>query len=400
MQSNLLQYLLNQHLKGSCSPAELVLLESWYLSISKESSRPTTGDNLEGLKEEIWLNIIQQITLPEPSTEILPVKVETKKSSLWPKLRLAAAVLVLAFTAGLIYRLNNQVSPILLSTVSPPKQNVNKASLVLPNGQEIILNERNSVVTVTDQKLIYQDGSSSAMPRYSSNSDRINEKNQNLDNPKNSTSLISAIIPRGSTYNIILPDGTKVWLNAYSTLKFPPSFANGTPRNVYLEGEAYFEVAKDKAHPFTITTSRQRVEVLGTHFNISCYKDDEHTKTALLEGKIRLRALGSKEEIIIAPGELATLGEDGLKVEQSDVELSIAWKSGYFSFHDSSLEDVMRQISRWYNVEVTYLDDRLRKKTFSGEVSRYEDISRLLNAIKNTGAVNFEMTGRKILVVN
>lgn len=389
MEQSLLAYLLERQLTETNTPEERILLESWYLEEAKDSSIIQNSDKLAEVGEEIWDKITTRVLLPEHETDIADIPISHQTNKLWTNIGIAAAIVLIVFTAGLIYLTQDNLQ---LSIATAPKPGINKAYLLFPNGKRLDLNILKKSVAVKNNQFVYEDGSAI------SSTGSQNASEEKPSNPELSRDLISAITPKGGTYNVILPDGTKVWLNASSSLRFPSSFINKPNRMVYLDGEAYFEVSKDKRHPFIITTGRQKVEVLGTHFNISCYSDEPHTKTALLQGSISLTPLNGINKIIVRPGELVTLGKDGLKVEQADLDLAVAWKAGFFSFRDSSLEEVMRQISRWYDVEVLYKDQELRYKTFSGEVSKYSQVSELLYAIQKTGVVKFKAEGRKIIV--
>ncbi|WP_316836604.1 FecR family protein [Pedobacter nutrimenti] len=211
--------------------------------------------------------------------------------------------------------------------------------------------------------------------------------------------------PKGGQYQIILPDGTKVWLNAASSLRFPLSFASLKDRRVELNGEAYFEVSKDKAHPFKVINEGQEVSVLGTHFNINGYRDEGVIKTTLLEGSVSVLSTyaGSKlkpAEVIIRPGEQAILNRQGIEVIKKDVDQVIDWKNGDFIFEKERLRDVMNKIGRWYNVKVIYDKDVNIDLTFSGQMSRSKDISEILKSLASTGEIKFEVKESTIRVIN
>ena len=191
-----------------------------------------------------------------------------------------------------------------------------------------------------------------------------------------------------------LPDGTNIWLNAASSVKFPVVFSQ-SERRVELQGEAYFEVAKDKSKPFIVTTSGQSVTVLGTHFNISSYPDDSETKTTLLEGSVKVNALGSSK--IIKPGEKAVRTKKGFEVSRADVEETMAWKNGYFRFSDEQMEDVTRKLSRWYNVEFVF-EGQPSAERFNGIISRNKNLGQVLKMLEKTKAIHFQKRGRRIIV--
>lgn len=209
--------------------------------------------------------------------------------------------------------------------------------------------------------------------------------------------------PQGGQYQIKLPDGSDVWLNSSSSIKFPSIFST-VSREVELEGEAYFEIAKllnnkDKQIPFFVKSKEQLIEVLGTHFNVSSYTDEVRTRTTLLEGSVKIHLTnGSKAIQQLFPGEESNVSHGVIQVQSADLEAAMAWKNGDFIFNNESLEDIMRKISRWYDVEIVYQNAHTTLK-FSGAVSRAKNLSEVLNIMKLTGKVSFKIEGRRVLVM-
>lgn len=193
----------------------------------------------------------------------------------------------------------------------------------------------------------------------------------NNNNSQNSTlsssGILKASTPRGGTYQIVLSDGTKVWLNASSELKFPASFNQTKQRSVELSGEAYFEVAKNKMKPFMVRSNGQEIEVLGTHFNVNSYLDEKVTKTTLLEGAIKLSQLkrDNPASYVLRPGQQAVAGNT-VVIRNVDAMDVIDWKNGMFIFNKESLESIMRKLSRWYDVDVVFEDEKLKSKLLGG----------------------------------
>ena len=199
---------------------------------------------------------------------------------------------------------------------------------------------------------------------------------------------------RGGQYNLELSDGTKVWLNASSSILFPTVF-NGKERNVTVTGETYFEVAKNASMPFKIKVKDAEVQVLGTHFNLMAYEDEGSFNTTLLEGSVKISKANKNE--LLSPGQELMIAETGnIKVVEADVEEVMAWKNGWFQFNAFDIEKVMRQVSRWYNVDVVY-EGRVPPGHFTGSVSRTNNISQVL-AILEAGGVGFKVEGRKVIV--
>lgn len=305
---------------------------------------------------------------------------------LWPRIAAAASV-ILCLGIGAYFYLHS--SPNTNQITRNQKQDVapggNRAYLTLANGKRITLTDaRNGMLAKQAGVTITK--TANGQVEYS-----ISHNNHN----SGATDEYNTIeTPKGGEYEVKLPDGTDVWLNAASSLKYPASFAAHKERKVELHGEAYFEVAKDKSHPFIVSTAKQEVKVLGTHFNINSYTDEPSTKTTLLEGSVQLNGT-----TILKPGEQASLSTSGaIDVTEVNVNKAIAWKNGKFVFTSESIESIMRKLARWYNVEVVYEDD-FTDQPFTGSISRSDNISKILDKITFTQAVHFKIEGRRITVM-
>jgi ferric-dicitrate binding protein FerR (iron transport regulator) len=191
--------------------------------------------------------------------------------------------------------------------------------------------------------------------------------------------------PRGGQYQLQLPDGSKVWLNAESSITYPVHFADNE-RKVSITGEAYFEVAKDKTRPFRVLATDTYIEVLGTHFNVNAYQDEGPVRTTLLEGSVKIN------NSLMKPGEAYADG----KVFPTDVQQAVAWKNGVFNFNDQNLSQIMLQLARWYDIEVVF-PDGVPKKQYGGEIGRDLSLSQVLKGLENSG-VHFDLQGRRLLV--
>lgn len=263
----------------------------------------------------------------------------------------------------------------------------NKATLTLADGKQIILNEAKDGVLITEPSFEVVKAADGQL-QYTIHS-------------SSSTGAGYHIIttPKGGQYQVSLSDGTKVWLNAGSTIKFPASFANAKNRSISLTGEAYFEVAKDEAHPFLVATKGQQIAVLGTHFNVSAYPDDSSVKTMLLEGSVRIdpsnEALNST---LLKPNQQAILTGGRIAVKDVDAEEAIDWKNGEFIFRKEPLEQVMRKVARWYDVEVVYEDAQLGKTPIGGFFSKTEEFAEVLKVLELTAKVQFKVEGRRVTV--
>lgn len=265
----------------------------------------------------------------------------------------------------------------------------NKAVLTLANGRKISLTDINNgmladeanvrITKIADGQLVYN----------------ILPDQQGISALKDQYNTIET--PKGGRYQLQLPDGTKVWLNSASKLTFPSSFSSRNNRKVELNGEAYFEVAKDKTRPFLVKTKMQDVEVLGTHFNISSYEDDSVVKTTLLEGSVKIIGNNGNDKILL-PGQQSIRTIDKLTVENIGTgQKTVAWKNDLFVFESDDIQHVMRMISRWYNVEVEYVG-AIPENKFGGAISKFENISEVLKSLESTGRVKFRIEGRRLLV--
>jgi transmembrane sensor len=272
----------------------------------------------------------------------------------------------------------------------------NKAILTLSNGKKIILND------AANGQLSKQSGISISK---TIDGQLIYTAERSGDMTENAKELYNTIeTPKGGQYQINLSDGSKVWLNALSKLRFPARFT-GKERKVELSGEGYFEIAHDQTMPFRVSSNSQIVEVLGTHFNINSYNDEENTRTTLLEGSVKVipAMTGTLEHLqtaILKPGEQSLFSGSNIQVIQVDAQSAVAWKNGYFRFDDESLESIMRKVARWYDVTVIFKDERMKKEPFAGVITRFSKVEDLLKMLEMTQEVKFTLTGKTISVMD
>ncbi len=296
-------------------------------------------------------------------------------------LPVAASVLIL-LSLGFYLLLQKQDNKQNKSQVVNILPGGNKAFLTLANGNKIVLNgAKNGNIATQGNVTVLKvaDGQLS----YAAKGDENTNAGFN-----------TITTPKGGQYQLILADGTKVWLNAMSSLRFPTVF-KGALRQVELTGEAYFEVAKNKAMPFIVKSSFQAVRVLGTHFDVNAYADESSIKTTLLEGSVEVSNQYSKT--IIAPGQQSVAGiQGGLLKKDVDTEKEVAWKNGIFSFDGDDLKTIMRQVSRWYNVDVSYAGS-ISDEKFHGEISRFSNLSDVLKILE-LYQVHFEQSGNNLIV--
>lgn len=373
MQKKNAEELLKKYAEGNCTEEEKTIIENWYPQMPEHDFYPDE-QRMSMVKEEIWnaLPFNQRYVLGRPSFRNFSI----------------AASLLICLGLFVYYQSSTVLHRTPVSVVHDIAPGSNKATLILANGRKIILDDSTpaalakasglSITRTADGKLLYvvRETESAAPDVYN-----------------------TIITPRGGQYHIQLPDQTRVWLNASSALKFPTAFAAAN-RKVELVGEAYFEVAKDAARPFSVSTAQQKVEVLGTHFNISSYSDEGLTKTTLLEGSVKVNMNNSQDTRLLKPGQQCLLNGGKLSIAAIDTEEVMAWKNGLFIFNNEELEHIMRKVSRWYNVEIEYENDAVKKEVFGGSVSRFEHVSRVLHMLEITGNVRFKIADRKITVMN
>lgn len=309
----------------------------------------------------------------------------------WRRWMAAAVLLILAGT-GLLWWINSlRSTPTAL--VSTFKNDIapggNKATLTLGNGSVIILDSAHvgELFTQGKTKIIKQDSGRIAYKPVAGISVEV--------------SYNTLTTPRGGQYQLMLPDGSMVWLNAASSIRYPTVFT-GNRREVEINGEAYFEIAKDPRKPFIVNVAgNASVEVLGTHFNINAYNDEAFVRTTLLEGSIKMFMLQAKDQqVILTPGDQALfdMHDKEIKtIKNADIEQAVAWKNGRFQFKSADIESLMRQVARWYDIEVLYTGVKTNDR-FSGKISRSATLTELLQILA-TSHVHFKLEGRTLTVL-
>jgi transmembrane sensor len=395
MKTKLAEELLEKYEQGRCTADEQVLVELWFQSLESKALEMDA-------KEKAALSV-------KMKTEIDKGNGFSKlyRNSLWsgftlPRIAAAAAVLLVVGLGVFFYTSSRHLegSVATRDLANDIKPGGNKAYLILSNGKRLSLTDaangalaKEAGVEITktaDGQVIYT-AKGPSLPAASLPGGAGGSVGANSDGIKYSNALNTIETPRGGQYQIRLPDGSKVWLNAASKLIYPVSFNGRGQRVVELSGEAYFEIFKNKLQPFVVKSKNQEVTVLGTHFNVNSYTDEGSVKTTLLEGSVKVN------QDILKPGEQSNLVDGKITIKDVDVSLAIAWKNGLFAYKNAPLETVMQQIARWYDVDIVYTNPQTKLQTFSGTVSRYDNVSKILKAIEYTGSVKFKMEGRKII---
>ena len=375
-----LQRMMQRVISGKASADEVEFLDKYYASFDHKDDDPIS----ESEWEEINTIISNRL---KKTADTVPVI----RRQFFTVPRVAAAIAFLLL-CSVVY-LQFQPSEVALTNVAKTQKPViapggNKATLTLADGTTVYLGD--SSVTLPSQagikiarmpggQLVYSH-ETSALP------DAVNQFNV-------------LATPKGGIFQINLPDGTKVWLNSASSLKYPLVFKENE-RRVELEGEAYFEVAHNRKKPFYVISSTQTIEVLGTHFNVSSYSEDKITKTTLLEGSVRIKATRSGSVALLKPGQQATNHPDfqQLFIKKADIEHAMAWKAGLFRFDNEDIHSIMAKLSRWYDVDVV-LKGVIQNMRFGGSVSRFTDIEKVLRKLELTNTIHFKIEGRRVIVM-
>ena len=381
MNQEVVEELLQKYLDGNCDDKERAIVESWYNTRGERNEVFNSSENLNLVQELIWKDIVK--FSPVPKRKLFTVN----------RIVAAASLTIIIGLAFWFYTFREEHSNknLISSYANDIAPGRNRAILTLDDGSVINLSDAQTGVVVDEKGLSYNDGTEVVNISGSSSKSALKLK------------WLKANTPRGGQYQVVLPDGSSVWLNAASELKFPSTFIGAAKRQVELSGEAYFEIAKDKAHPFVVVSKGQEVTVLGTHFNINGYVDEANTKTTVLEGSVSVAVLSdahhaSVSKVILKPNQQAVLsGCKNLTVNELDAANVVSWKNGKFTFNSELLSSIMKQAERWYDVEVIFQDD-VKNLRLTGSISRFESISGLLKVLEATKEVDFIIEGNRVIV--
>lgn len=401
--------LIRRYQEGRLSGKLLEAMDSWF-------------DSLQGTEKGIWTEADIERLAQEMNRRVSSISQPVARRGVFRRLLpYAAAVLLTASLAGYFAVISQKSSADRLAArqVNPGDiaPGTNRATLILADGRTIDLSEEQEGIIIQD-KITYLDGTHIIEnEKVKTENEGPGEEKEAADAPLSAFNSITT--PKGGTYQVTLPDGSHVWLNSASTLKYPSRFSE-SERVILLEGEAFFDInhqpsatgyqagtgnnletgsqgPKTKRVPFRVITNGQTIEVLGTEFNVAAYADDHHVTTTLVEGKVKVAAGASGLAVTLSPGELATLSDGGrITRAKANIKKEIAWKSGWFYFDNTSFADMMRQISRWYDVDIQY-EDGIPNGVFGGVMDKNVSLKTLLEYLGESG-LSFELDNRTLVV--
>lgn len=400
-----IRYLFRRYLQKTCTEEEL---QELFAYIDQPANRPLlealmdaeyeTLQPVTGAQETDWEHMFERVV---QRNEDELVYVNNVNRFRWMRVA-AAAIVVLAIGIAGYWFINRPGK----NDVAKNDQPINRtAADVLPGSDKAVLTLADGSVITLDsagQGILTQQGN---VQVFKNKAGEVVYKPGTGSGSAVTYNLLST--PKGGQYQLVLPDGSRVWLNAASSIRYPVAFT-GNERRVELTGEAYFEIEKDAQRPFHVISALQDVEVLGTHFNVNAYSDEETIKTTLLEGKVKVSKpampdrpapAGERQSAILKPGEQAVLSrvQSPFTIDRSpDLEQVMAWKNGFTVFTKADIKSIMRQVERWYNVDVVY-EGKIPTRTFSGGISRSARLSELLRLLE-VSKVKFRMEDNKLIV--
>ncbi|MDP9075975.1 MAG: FecR domain-containing protein [Bacteroidota bacterium] len=375
--------LIDKYLAGNASVEEEQLLLNFFNSFQSDVE---WDNDVFGAKQQLEDKMLSRL-----QNAIAQSNNKKQKIFSIPVLKhVAAAAIFLAAASTIVYCImhgqqQNQVAvnkPAVTHDVNPGG---NKATLTLSNGATYVLDSAKNGILAQNGKISIKKEKDGQIV-YAADGVKSTAADENMYNTMTTKA--------GGQYQVLLADGTKVWLNSASSLKYPTTF-KGSQRTVELTGEAYFEVAKNAAMPFIVKVNNMQVKVLGTHFNIMAYNDEAAVKTTLLEGSVKL-SIGQASNVL-KPGQQGMVNKNGqIKVVDVDTDLAIAWKNGYFEFDRSNIQEIMAQLSRWYDTKVTY-EGKIPDDEFVGRIERGVKLSQVLRILE-LSHVHFKIENKNIIV--
>ncbi|HXB30398.1 MAG TPA: FecR family protein [Puia sp.] len=399
------QLLFAKYLRKDCTDKEFEELVTWLVTLDNDKKNALSAPlrelwdqakagKLESSADQVnWDHIYDRVIHLADQPPSISLDETLPRRIVWRKIAVAVIIFGVILSASIYYATRKPPAEIVKTVVEPlrsPKDinpGKNNAVLKLSNGAIIILDSaKKGVIAVQgDEKLILLD------------SGKLSYTHAVIPGSEpEGISFNTISTPRAAQYQLVLSDGTKVWLNAASSLRYPTAFT-GKDRSVELTGEGYFEVTKNKEKPFVVHTNDMEITVLGTHFNIMAYEDENDIQTTLLEGIVNVHH--DKQTDLLKPGKQAILRRDNNKMIVSDANINqaVAWKNGYFYFDKSDINEIMRQVSRWYDLDIVY-EAQLPDMKFSGKIERRIPLSGITHLLASS-QIHFRIEGKKFIIM-
>jgi len=383
MKTEQAKQLIQHYLDGTASAKEVHVVDSFVEQQLLENNWTAGEAQKAAFGQKLKARIDAARLKGENSSKNVLVRPKTFTRRLWI-MAASAAVLALCIIGGL-FAVKNRTEDRSERYANDVAPGGNRAILTLADGRMIDLTDSKTGELATANGLSIEKAANGLLVFSVMDNGEAKEEGRNN----------TITTPSGGQYQVNLPDGTQVWLNAETKFSFPSHFI-GKNRWVTLDGEAYFEVSKDKKHPFIVKSKKQEVEVLGTHFNIESYDVSLGTKTTLLEGSVKVK--GASGEKVIAPGEQSVLYSNSIEVNAVDPALAIDWKNGEFRFKNEPLPSIIQKLSRWYGVQFVMNIRYEQMPSFTGSVSRFDHISEVLKMLEETGNIKFYINGKVVTV--
>ena len=374
-----IQHLIISSLEGTASEEELLVLQKWL----EESEQHFL---LFHAYRQDWIQAgcVQRYQTEEAWKKVehrLFHRMSVKHLFLWTRIAGYAALVVLMIAVGYVFMRRDQDKDQAYVVEGNIEPGGKKAILVLGSDEKVVLGDEAEETLLAGNTTVKKEGNT-----------LVYDRQKNGEGEEEYNRLIT---PRGGEYAVVLADGTKVWVNAESELRYPVQFS-GTERKVYLKGEAYFAVTKQVTKPFVVCVGDSRITVLGTEFNVRNYQD-EVVATTLVKGAVRIHDAG--RECDLTPGQQAVIEADGIRVREVDTDLYTAWKDGYFIYREKTLEDIMKELSRWYDFTYDCQSEELRQMTLTAKLRKFDRVEDIFDILKRTGRLDFATHGKNVTVL-
>ena len=374
-----IQHLIISSLEGTASEEELLVLQKWL----EESEQHFL---LFHAYRQDWIQAgcVQRYQTEEAWKKVehrLFHRMSVKHLFLWTRIAGYAALVVLMIAVGYVFMRRDQDKDQAYVVEGNIEPGGKKAILVLGSDEKVVLGDEAEETLLAGNTTVKKEGNTLVYGEKHAK-ETAGEYNR-------------LITPRGGEYAVVLADGTKVWLNAESELHYPVHFPEHE-REVHLKGEAYFSVSKQAGKPFVVCVRDSRITVLGTEFNVRNYQD-EVVATTLVKGAVRIHDAG--RECDLTPGQQAVIEADGIRVREVDTDLYTAWKDGYFIYREKTLEDIMKELSRWYDFTYDCQSEELRQMTLTAKLRKFDRVEDIFDILKRTGRLDFATHGKNVTVL-